>query len=79
LLLIFFLSVRLGLFPATGWQPLSDGLVENLQSAFLPARALSVTNIAVFTRLLRTDMITTLQEDHVTLARSKGLPTWRIL
>ncbi|MDK3256908.1 ABC transporter permease [Blastococcus capsensis] len=79
LLLIFFLSVRLGLFPATGWQPLSDGLVENLQSAFLPALALSVTNIAVFTRLLRTDMITTLQEDHVTLARSKGLPTWRIL
>lgn len=79
LLLIFFLSVRLGLFPATGWQPISDGLVGNLKAAFLPALALSVTNIAVFTRLLRTDMITTLQEDHVTLARSKGLPTWRIL
>ncbi|CCG03707.1 ABC transporter permease [Blastococcus saxobsidens] len=79
LLLIFFLSVRFDLFPATGWQPLSEGLGENLTSAFLPALALSVTNIAVFTRLLRTDMITTLQEDHVTLARSKGLPTWRIL
>jgi hypothetical protein len=31
------------------------------------------------TRLLRTDMIATLQEDHVVLAKSKGLPTSRIL
>lgn len=79
LLLIFFFSVRLGTFPASGWDRISDGLVDNLKSAFLPALALSISNVAVFTRLLRTDMITTLQEDHVTLARSKGLPTSRIL
>jgi peptide/nickel transport system permease protein len=79
LLLILFLSVGLGWFPATGWNDLSDGLGENLRSAFLPALALAVTDIAVFTRLLRTDMISTLQEDHVTMARAKGLPTWRIL
>lgn len=79
LILIGVFSVGLGILPATGWSPLSDGVLENLRSAFLPALALSVGNIAVFTRLLRTDMIATLQEDHVTLARSKGLPTSRIL
>ncbi len=79
LVLIFAFSVRVDLFPASGWDRISDGLGANLLSAFLPALALSVSNIAVFTRLLRTDMITTLQEDHVTLARSKGLPTSRIL
>lgn len=79
LILILVFSVGLGIFPATGWSRLSDGVVDNLRSAFLPALALSVSNIAVFTRLLRTDMIATLQEDHVTLARSKGLPTSRIL
>lgn len=79
LILIAVFSVGLGVFPATGWSPLSDGVVGNLRSAFLPALALSFGNIAVFTRLLRTDMIATLQEDHVTLARAKGLPTSRIL
>jgi peptide/nickel transport system permease protein len=79
LVLILVLAVQFNVFPATGWTPLSDGLFDNLRSAFLPALTLAVGNIAVFTRLLRTDMIATLQEDHVTLARAKGLPTRRIL
>jgi peptide/nickel transport system permease protein len=45
----------------------------------MPALSLALVNVAVFTRLLRSDMITTLQEDHVLLARAKGLPTWHIL
>src|SRR6202022_3022324 len=32
-----------------------------------------------YLRLLRADMIATLQEDFITMAKSKGLPTWRIL
>jgi peptide/nickel transport system permease protein len=79
LLLIFFFAVRFGWFPATGWTRFTVDPVENLQKAFMPALALAVGNVAVFTRLLRSDMIATLQEDHVMLARSKGLPTWRIL
>jgi len=79
LLLIYLFAVELGWFPATGWTYLTDDPVENLRSAFMPALSLALINVAVFTRLLRTDMIATLQEDHVLLARSKGLPTWRIL
>lgn len=79
LFLIYTLSVRYGFFPATGWTKFSTNPVENLKSAFMPALSLAVGNIAVLTRLLRTDMIATLQEDHVLLARSKGLPTARIL
>jgi peptide/nickel transport system permease protein len=33
----------------------------------------------VYTRLLRADMITTLQQDSITMARAKGIPTSRIL
>ena len=79
LLLIYTLSVRYGLFPASGWTRFTVDPVRNLKSVFMPALALAVGNIAVLTRLLRTDMIATLQEDHVLLARSKGLPTTRIL
>ncbi|HUF33272.1 MAG TPA: ABC transporter permease [Acidimicrobiales bacterium] len=79
LLLIYVFAVRYGWFPATGWTRLTADPVGNLRSVFMPAFALATANVAVFTRLLRTDMIATLQEDHVMLARSKGLPTWRIL
>ena len=79
LLLIYLFAVELDWFPATGWTYLTDDPVENLRSAFMPALSLALVNVAIFTRLLRTDMIATLQDDHVLLARSKGLPTWRIL
>jgi peptide/nickel transport system permease protein len=79
LLLIYLFAVEWGWFPATGWTRLTDDVGENIRSVFMPALSLAMVNIAVFTRLLRTDMIATLQEDHVLLARSKGLPTWRIL
>jgi len=68
-------------FPRTGFSRLSaeEGLGENLRSAFLPAFALALTEIAVFTRLLRGDMISTLQEDYILAARAKGMPVWRVL
>lgn len=79
ILLIQLFAVERGWFPATGWTALTDDPVENLRSAFLPALALATSNLAVFTRMLRSDMLTTLGRDHVTAAQAKGLPTWHIL
>lgn len=68
-------------FPRQGFVRLTDekGLRENLRSAFLPALTLAVVEVAVFTRLLRSDLITTLFEDFILAARAKGVPPWRIL
>jgi peptide/nickel transport system permease protein len=79
LLLIYLFAVSWGWLPATGWTPLTENPVDNARSVLMPALALAIGQIAVFTRLLRTDMIATLQEDHVLLARAKGLSTSRIL
>jgi peptide/nickel transport system permease protein len=79
LLLIYLFAVTLGWLPATGWTPLTEDPIENLRSVIMPALALAIGQIAVFTRLLRSDMMSTLQEDHVLLARAKGLSTSRIL
>ena len=49
------------------------------RSSFLPALTLALTEVAVFSRLLRNDMITTLQEDYVLSARAKGMPIHRVL
>jgi peptide/nickel transport system permease protein len=56
-----------------------DGLRENLRSAFLPTLTIAMTEIAVFFRLLRSDLVTTLQSDFILAAKAKGMPTWRIL
>jgi peptide/nickel transport system permease protein len=79
LLLIYLLAVELGWLPATGWTHLTEDPVDNLRGALMPSLSLALVNVAVLTRVLRSDVIATLQEDYVTVARSKGLPTWRVL
>ena len=68
-------------FPRQGFSRLTDpaGLRENLRSAFLPALTVALNEVAIFARLLRSDMITTLQEDFVLASRAKGMPRGRIL
>jgi peptide/nickel transport system permease protein len=77
--LVWLFSLQLGWFPAIGYKSLSSGLFDNLKSIALPVSALVAGLTAVYTRLLRSDLIATLQEDFVLMARSKGLPTWHIL
>jgi peptide/nickel transport system permease protein len=45
----------------------------------LPSIALALGSIAVYFRLLRGDLISTLQEDFITMAKSKGLSTRYIM
>lgn len=65
------------------WLPLrfdaSDPFWQRMHQLVLPALTLALTGSAVYQRLLRTDMITTLQEDFILMARAKGLPRRQIL
>jgi peptide/nickel transport system permease protein len=83
LVLVYFFAVRARdspiHFPATGWSPLQDGLGENLWYLVLPVVALALVEIPSFARLLRADMMATLQEDFILAARARGVPTGRIL
>ncbi|MFC7886892.1 ABC transporter permease [Streptomyces sp. NPDC057376] len=71
--LVYLLAVQTRVFPVTGWVPLSDGLGANLRTAFLPALCVALIEVAVFQRILRADLRTTLREDYVEAARAKGL------
>ncbi|HXW34129.1 MAG TPA: ABC transporter permease [Acidimicrobiales bacterium] len=78
-ILVLVFAVELHWVPATGFNRLSQGLGPNLKSAVLPSVALALGSVVIYFRLLRTDLIATLQEDFVTMARSKGLSTRYIL
>ena len=78
-LLSLVFAVRLGWFPATGYVPLTQNPLQNLRSLALPVVSLAAGAVAGYVRVLRAEMIATLQEDYIAFARAKGLPTAHIL
>jgi peptide/nickel transport system permease protein len=77
--LVLVFAVKIHWFPATGFTPFTQNPLQNLRSLVLPSVTLAVAELATYLRLLRTDMIATLQEDFVTMAKSKGLSNRHIL
>jgi len=79
ILLIYLFAVELSWLPATGWVPFAEDPVANLRSFILPALTLAIAEWPVLMRVLRSDMIATLQEDFIAMAKAKGLKSSRIL
>jgi peptide/nickel transport system permease protein len=79
ILLIYLFAVELRWLPATGYVPFAEDPIGNLRCFVLPALTLALGEWPVLMRVLRSDMITTLQEDYITMARAKGLKPSRIL
>jgi peptide/nickel transport system permease protein len=77
--LTFIFATQFRLFPVATFTHLSDSITGNLRSMILPSSAIAIGLCAVYVRLLRADMIQTLQEDFILMARAQGLPPWRIL
>ncbi len=65
--------------PATGHVDLSESVVDHIRHWVLPVLALGLGQSVVYMRLLRTDMIATLQEDFINVAKAKGMSNRRIL
>jgi peptide/nickel transport system permease protein len=72
-------SLQLDLLPSQGWEDLTANPSEHFQHLVMPVVAISLGQISIYSRLLRSDMIATLQEDFILMAKSKGIPNGRIL
>ncbi|MGD0314165.1 MAG: ABC transporter permease [Acidimicrobiales bacterium] len=72
-ILVAVFAVGLHWFPATGTVPFTQDPGTNLHDMILPSLAITAGSVAVYYRLFRSDLIATLQEDFITMARSKGL------
>jgi oligopeptide transport system permease protein len=71
-LLIYFLSVKLGLFPTNGW-------TEGWRYKVLPSFTLGLLPLAVCVRLVRGATLEAMQEEYVVAARARGLRNRRVL
>ncbi len=83
--LIILFAVTLAWLPSQGMRsPRSvatgmNAFLETLPYLILPAAALSVRFIALFSRITRSAMLDILHADFVLGARAKGLSEWRVL
>jgi peptide/nickel transport system permease protein len=86
MMFIMIFGLKLGWLPWSGGADISavpgwnaDYIGNVLEHAILPALALLITTIGTWTLIMRNNMVTTLAEDYVRMARAKGLPARRIM
>jgi len=70
-LFIYFFAAQLGWFPTNGW--------DTPASKVLPVVALSLGPLCYFARIVRGQMLETLQQDYVRTAKAKGLRHRRVV
>ena len=74
-----YLGYELGLFPNGGYVEFSESPADWAYHLILPWTALSILFIGVYSRVLRSNVLDTINEDYVRTARAKGLSERRVL
>jgi peptide/nickel transport system permease protein len=78
-LLVLCFSFWLKWLPPIGFRPLEDDPLQNLKTMILPAVSLSLPFAAVMMRNTRSAVLEALSQDHVRVARAKGLSSSTVL
>jgi peptide/nickel transport system permease protein len=78
-LLLYLLAYRLSLFPNGGYVSFTGDPVQWLYHMILPWTALSALYIGLYSRVLRSNVLDTINADYVRTARAKGISERRVL
>lgn len=76
LLLIIVFSLKLHLFPTSGY---GRGPLDHLRHLFLPALTLAISSGAMLARVLRRSLLNVMDSPYILTAHAKGLPKQRVL
>src|SRR5712691_4544642 len=85
LLFAYFFGFKLGVFPITGYanffggQGAQAGPVQRAYHLFLPWCTFAILFAALYVRMIRANVMETLNEDYVRTARAKGAPEWLVM
>lgn len=79
ILLIRLFSLQLGWLPPSGYVPLFENPIRNLELMILPALTVGISLIALVMRQTRTSMLEVLSQDYIHTARAKGVSRTRLL
>lgn len=79
LVLVLVFAEQLRWLPATRYEYFGEAPIQHVRHMLLPSLALGLGLAATYLRLLRADMVTTLQESFITTAKAKGVSPRRVL
>jgi len=79
LVLLYYLTDRVALFPPGGYTELGEDPVDWAYHLILPWFALSILFIGFYSRVLRSNILDIENEDYVRTAKAKGLSERRVL
>ena len=79
LMMISYFAVRWHWLPASGYVPLHEHPLQNLEHLLMPALVLGTGLSAVLMRQMRSSMLNSLSADYVRTARAKGLSEWVVV
>lgn len=79
LVLAYLIGVELHWLPPQGFVRWNTNLGDHFRSMILPSLSLAIGQVAVYMRLLRTDLVATLQQDFILMAKSKGISERRVM
>ena len=74
-----YLGFKAGWFPNGGYVPFTEDPVDWFYHLILPWTALATLFIGLYSRVLRSNVLDTINEDYVRTARAKGLSERRVL
>lgn len=77
--MLYWLGYKWGVLPLGGYVPLTQDPWGWFTHLLMPWTALSIVSIGVYSRVLRSNMLDVMGEDHVRTARAKGLSERRVL
>jgi peptide/nickel transport system permease protein len=78
-LMSYYLGFKAGIFPNGGYTKLTSNPIQWVYHLILPWTALSILFVGVYSRLIRSSILDTINEDFVRTARAKGLSERRVL
>ena len=78
-LMNYYLGFKWGIFPNGGYVPFTEDPWQWFYHLIMPWTALSILFIGVYSRVLRSNILDTINEDYVRTARAKGLSERRVL
>ena len=78
-LMNYYLGFKWGLFPNGGYVPLTEDPWQWFNHLIMPWTALSILFVGIYSRVLRSDVLETMNEDYVRTARAKGLIERQVL
>jgi peptide/nickel transport system permease protein len=78
-LMNYYLGFKLGWFPNGGYVDFTDDPIDWFYHLILPWTALAILFIGFYSRVLRSNVLDTINEDYVRTARAKGLSERQIM